>query len=441
MTRRAKPALGAEGRSPFRAILGNTAMLLGGRSVTAVLSLVYIALAARGLGVEGFGLLTLVHAYAQTLGDFAEFNSWQATLHYGVKPLRDGRTADLHRVIRFSLLLDAIGAVGGTAIALLGALLFSGALGLPPGLTLTTMLYATSILFMSSTTPLGVLRLMDRFDLVAFQTTISSIARLAGTVAVFLSGGGLAAYLAVWWISTFAAFLFMLVSASLVMRRHAGATAFSWRGLGPFTQGMPGAWAFVWNINLSSSLGLVTGKVALLCVGFFFGAREAALFRIAKQVADAAIRPAKLIVPALYPELARLWAERDMPRLRRLCLQIAGSAGLVATTALIVLSLFGKPLIAFVVGPDFTGAAGIMLWLFGAAVLAVWGLPLEPLLISTGRASSALKVRAVVAAIYLAILFPMMDLVGLVGAGMAALAAAVLLFALQLGAVLRGRTA
>ncbi|WP_152046209.1 lipopolysaccharide biosynthesis protein [Aureimonas psammosilenae] len=425
-------------RSPFRAILGNTAMLLGGRGVTAVLSLVYVGLAARSLGVEGFGLLTLVHAFAQTVGDFAEFNSWQATLHYGIQPLRDRRIGDLYRVLRFSLLLDAIGAVGGTAVALLAILFFSGPLGMPADLTAVAMLYATSILFMSSTTPLGVLRLMDRFDLVAIQTTVSSVIRLIGALVVFFTGGGLGAWLFVWYVSTLAAFLFMVGAAILVMRRHAKDEAIPFlRDLRPFTRDMPGAWRFVWNINLSSSLGLVTGRVALLAVGFGLGAREAAFFRIAKQVADAATRPAKLLVPALYPELARLWMERDIPRLGRLCLQIAATAGAVATGALAILFLFGDDLITLVVGPEFLGATEVMLWLFGSAVVTVWALPLEPLLISTGRSGKALQARAIVAVAYLATLFPLMNGMGLAGAGIAGLAAAILQFMLQLAFVLR----
>lgn len=426
-------------RRPFRSILGNASMLIGGRAVTGLLSLGYVALAARGLGVEQFGILVLIHTYAQAIGDFAEFNSWQAVLHLGTKPFGDGRSSDLQRVVRFSLLLDALGAVGGTAVALIGAYALGGRLGWPPDILLPSMLYATSILFMSSTTPLGVLRLMNRFDLVAIQTTISSVVRLLGSLLVYVFGGGLLGFLAVWYLSTLCAFLFMVASAVQVMRRTGHAANFRWRGAGPFTAGMPDAWSFVWNVNLNSSLGLATTKVALLAVGFTMGPRDAALFRIARQVSDAAVRPAKLLVPAMYPELARLWAERDLARLQRLCLQIGGTAGLAATGALLLLAVFGGPLIGFVVGPQYQGATGIMLWLFAASVVTVWGLPLEPLLISTGRSATALRVRAVVVAGYLLILFPGMSYLGLTGAGIAGLAASTSLIVLQLIVILRRR--
>ena len=424
-------------RSPFRSILGNASLLLGGRATTGLFSLVYIALAARGLGIEEFGILILVHTYAQTIGDFAEFKSWQAVLQFGVGPYKDGRTADLQRVVRFSLLLDLIGAVGGLMIALVSVWFLSDRFGWSAEVAGMSMMYSTSILFMSTTTPIGVLRLMNRFDLIAIQTTISSLVRLIGSPIAYVFHGGLVGFLTVWYLSTVFAFGYMVVSAVVVMHRNGSAAGFRWRAPRPFTQDMPGAWPFVWNINLNSALGLATTKVALLVVGFYFGPREAALFRIARQVSDAAVRPTKLLVPALYPELARLWAERDLPRLRRLCLQLGASAGLVASAALLILAVFGGPLIRLVVGPGYEGATGIMLWLFGASVIGIWGLPMEPLLISTGRSATALRVRAAVAVAYLAALFPAMDHYGLTGAGVAALGASALIFVLQLTALLR----
>src|ERR1700759_1257769 len=86
--------------------LGNTGMLLGGRVSKANLGLGYTALGARGLGVEVFGVLVLIHAFAQFLGDVVKFESWQTVLQYGAKPLVEGRVADFQRVLRFTLVLD-----------------------------------------------------------------------------------------------------------------------------------------------------------------------------------------------------------------------------------------------------------------------------------------------------------------------------------------------
>ncbi len=112
-------------RAPlFRKVMANAGLLIGGRSLNAPLSLAYLAISARALGVHDMGVVVLINAYALTIGQIVRFESWQAILHYGSRPLADGRAHDFHRVLRFSLLLDLISAAAGLAVGLLGVAFF-----------------------------------------------------------------------------------------------------------------------------------------------------------------------------------------------------------------------------------------------------------------------------------------------------------------------------
>jgi hypothetical protein len=79
-------------RPILRRVVTNAGMLLGGRTVNAVLSLAYMAIAARALGVRELGVLVLIQAFAQFLGDVVKFQSWQTIIHYGAQPLERGET-------------------------------------------------------------------------------------------------------------------------------------------------------------------------------------------------------------------------------------------------------------------------------------------------------------------------------------------------------------
>ena len=63
--------------------LTNTGWLMGARGVNAVLSLAYLALATRSLGLEGFGQFILVVTFAQALVGFVSFQSWQVVVRWG----------------------------------------------------------------------------------------------------------------------------------------------------------------------------------------------------------------------------------------------------------------------------------------------------------------------------------------------------------------------
>ncbi|MET0272973.1 MAG: lipopolysaccharide biosynthesis protein, partial [Phenylobacterium sp.] len=149
----------------------------------------------------------------------------------------------------------------------------------------------------------------------------------------------------------------------------------------------------------------------------------AALWRIGRQVADALAKPARLLIPALYPELARLHVSEGEHAMRRLALQVGVVGGGVGTLLLLVTALAGKPLLTLVMGPAFAQAAAIMTWQVAAAVIGIWALPLEPMLVSLGRPGDALKVRLVVSAVLLATLPWVIGSFGLTGAGAALVAA------------------
>ena len=108
--------------SPLKKVLANAGQLLSGRIVNAVVGLAYIALTARGLGKETFGVLVLINAFAQFLGEVAHFQSWQTLLTYGTGPLMDNDRPRFQQMLRLSLLLDLISGVLGILLGVLGAL-------------------------------------------------------------------------------------------------------------------------------------------------------------------------------------------------------------------------------------------------------------------------------------------------------------------------------
>jgi O-antigen/teichoic acid export membrane protein len=418
----------------LRRVLANAGVLLGGRTFNAVLSLGYLAVAARALGVREVGVLILINAFAQLVGDVVKFQSWQTILHFGARPLAEGRRETFQQVVRFGLFLDAASSVVGVGVAVTAALLVGQRLGWTPADSPAAALYCLSILVMVPATPIGLLRLFDRFDLIAAQAPISSAVRLAGSGLVVLTGASLGAFLVVWALGTAVAFAYLAGAAILELRRRGLIQGFHWRG--PLARGLPGAWRFAWATNLSAALEVSFTHAITLFVGAIAGPAPAALWRIGRQVADAIAKPARLLIPALYPELARLHATEGEGAMRRLALQVGMVGGGAGALVLIVTALAGRPLLTLVMGEAFAPAAAIMTWQVAAAVIGIWALPLEPMLVSLGRPGDALKVRVAVSAVLLVSLPFAIRAFGLTGAG-AALVAAMAALAVGMFAMLQ----
>ncbi len=409
-------------RPILRRVVANAGILLGGRTLNAVFSLAYVAIAARALGVKELGVLVLIQAFAQFLGEVVKFQSWQTILRYGTQPLAEGRTVDFQRVLRLTVILDLSSTVLGIAIGVLGSVLLADRLGWTTGQAPVAALYMVTIAFMVSATPLGLLRLFDRFDVMARQAALIAFLRLVGSAVAFWLKAPVEGFLLAWAVGTLGSWLYLAGSAYGELRKRGLTSGFSWRG--PLAEGMPGVWRFAWNTNLSSTLEVAFTHLATLMVGGLVGPAQAAFWRVGRQVADAIAKPAKLLIPALYPELARLQAEGRDVAMWRLARNVGLLAGAVGTVLLAISALAGPALLGTVMGKGFASAADVMTWQVAAAVIGVFALPLEPMLISLGKPGLAVRVRLVVSAAFLAILPFLVARFGLIGAGAGLVAAA-----------------
>ena len=86
----------------------NIGWLLGGRGFNAVMSLVYLAIATRALGLEGFGYFAIIIALGQTVTGLANFQTWQFVVRWGAN---GSGPAD---ATGFAIALDLMSVVMGT---------------------------------------------------------------------------------------------------------------------------------------------------------------------------------------------------------------------------------------------------------------------------------------------------------------------------------------
>ena len=95
----------------MRRLMRNIGWLLGGRGVNAVLSLVYLALATRTLGIDNFGYFALIIALGQTVTGLANFQTWQFVVRWGSDPQGPGEATG------FAIALDLLSVVLGIILA------------------------------------------------------------------------------------------------------------------------------------------------------------------------------------------------------------------------------------------------------------------------------------------------------------------------------------
>jgi O-antigen/teichoic acid export membrane protein len=276
------------------------------------------------------------------------------------------------------------------------------------------MLYCTLLPTMGAATPVGVLRTLDRFDLISWAGTVTPIFRAVLAGIAFVTDAPFAAYVLIWYATDLGGDLFTWWLGWRELKRQ-GLLEGIRPTLNPTT--LPGAWRFAIHINLAASVATVWGPVARLVVGGLLGPAGAALFRVASSLADSAQKPADLLGKAFYPEVVRMDLSSKKPW--KLMLRGSALAGGIAITAILLLLIGGEPLIRLLFGKEFTGAYPPLMILMIIPFLGIFSFPLAPMLYALGRSDGPLKAKLIGSAVFFASVAPLCWMFDVVGAAIA----------------------
>jgi len=373
------------------------------------------------LGPEQFGTLVLIHTYVLVVAGVVKFRSWQAVIRYGAGCLAPERKGDFQKLLKFTTLLDFGSGIVGALVAFAFAPVAGKWMGWDADTTALATSYGWLILFMIEATPTGVLRLFDRFNLLAFQSIVTPFLRLVGVTAAYFAGAGLAEFVVVWFVSAAAGRLVLLVLgwAELVRQKMLAGIDFSVSGLSKPHKGL---WRFVLFTNFNASVELIVGHATTLVVGGVLGTAEAGLFKIAQEFTKALAKPTQLLAQTVFPDIAKLWAEGKDRKVGKLVLRAGLVAGCAATGIFAFLAAFGEQILELTVGPEYLAAFGVMVLLALSKALSVFGFPLTPALYAMGYAGQVLRIRIMIALVYIPILFILLNEMSVAGAGVARIA-------------------
>lgn len=416
----------------FRSLLKNTSYLAVSRGVGAVGGLITLAFAGRSLGVVAFGLLILIHSYAQAASGLTKFNSWQVVVRYGGPALRQGNDGLFQRALGFALGLDLASGLLTMAGAMLLLPLVAPLFALPDVLITPAIFYCLLLPLMGAGAASGVLRLFDCFDLLAWQGTITPNLRAALTLVAWWQEWPFLAFLLIWFVTDLIGDLVMWAMAWRELRRRGMSSSIRpTLRAGPLERG----WLFAVSINLNSSLNTTWGPLARLMVGALLSPAATGLYRVASSIADAAQKPTDLLNKAFYPEVMRLEHRDKAPW--QLMVRTMILSAMASAVALLAVLAGGEWLLRVAFGERFVEAYGVMIVLLGVPLLMTVTFPLPTMLHAIGKVNLPLIANLVGALAYVALLFPLTDRFGLLGAGAAFLGGRFVMMAVMAVAVLR----
>ncbi|RLA41563.1 MAG: hypothetical protein DRR42_24530, partial [Gammaproteobacteria bacterium] len=159
--------------------------------------------------------------------------------------------------------------------------------------------------------------------------------------------------------------------------------------------------------------------------GALLGPTDAGLLRLARQFSTMLSKPAGMIRQVVFPDLTRSWIQgsADFNLVVYRTALFAGGLGLLFVLAGY---FFGDALLGVLIGKEFVAAAPVLTLLLLASTFDLTASSLRAAAYAIGHAGNVLRLYIVSAVIYVTLFIVLTSQVGLIGAGLAACAAALL---------------
>jgi O-antigen/teichoic acid export membrane protein len=414
----------------------SSAKLLAGGAVAAALSLASFALTARTLGPHDFGLLLIAVAYTQTVGRLVGFQSWHVVIRFASQFDRASPVgvAAYFSLVRYSFLLDVIGAIAALIAVALSAFVLAY---LSPSADLpapVVMLFSLSLLCRVNGTALGVLRLADRFGALAAQGAVIATLKLFLVVFAYYWDSSLITFAAIWAACMAIEYLAVVVQAFLLLRAEGFKVSGSAR-LSPDVSQRD-----YWRLHVSANLW--SGAQSLreldsLVVATALSPAALAIYRTGRDLCIKLNRLLDPLVLVVYPYLARARANNDRPGARHILFATTLATGAAGVVALLGYAIVGRWGIDVLFGAEFASAFQPGLIFMLAFVFVAFGRVAVPAAMASDRAHRGLLVTVLAVPPFLVAAYFLSVHAGVLGAAVAFLAYSALTSVLTVAIVAR----
>ncbi len=399
----------------LRRILRNMAYIFHANILVALIGLLTVAVMARALGPASLGAVALAEAFVRGVDQIVRLEPWQAIIKFGAPKLDGGRPQEFRRLVRFGTLLDFCGGALAALVAIAGCRVAGSWFGFDNEQIALTQFYAFTLFITISSTPTGLMRLFDRFDVLAKLAVGLALFRLCLSLVAWYFSGGVWAFVGILFVYTAAEQLvpFVLAWRELRLRDHRGVLRTSLTGV--FAEN-PHLLRFIVNTNLSALARLSTQRFDTLIVGALMGSAAAGIYHLARRIGLAAVKVTRPMQQALFPDLARVWGRGDRAKFKSIVLRFNLMISIVAFLG--VLTIY--PLVDFIVvnmfGSEYiSSVALIRVQLFAVAAFLA-GNTLGPALLVMGADRSILLLSIMATAAFFGTIVPFVHRFGAEGA-------------------------
>lgn len=371
-----------------------------------IADLVQIALIANALGVEQYGRFAIAASFVMLVAQFFDVRIGVAATTFGARELTGRDNDRAAGLFQLTYLIDGLtGVLGFVVVVGLGAIFGPKLVG-TDGFVLVA---AYALIILASTvddSSLAVMRLLDRYRLVAIYSVALESLRIAFVAFVVLSGGGLIAVALALAAHRFVAAIVQVTLTNLVFRRDTGRHLFRGRSFDRVRDIHREMVSTIFHTNVVSYARLTQTQLPTVLLGALGTPYDAGLYKLGMAGAAGLGRLADPAQIAFLPRLSRLLTAGRAAAARRLVRRATVVSATVMAVGLAALIVFRGPILDLLGGGGSRDASSVLI--IGGFAFAINGALFwnTGVLFAAGRASLVAKVAVAGAVLQVIVLIP-----------------------------------
>lgn len=170
----------------YNSLFKNSFWAFFGDATSSVVNLIVTIILIKLIGNASYGILVLTQSYMSIVDVSLNVQSWKSVIQFGQKAIVEGNDDKLNSYINFGLKLDVSTAILGGIVSLIVAPLVGNIFQWSSEAIICAQIFSLTIFSHLAGTSTAVLRIFNKFHLVAFQKLFTSLIKLISLLVLLL---------------------------------------------------------------------------------------------------------------------------------------------------------------------------------------------------------------------------------------------------------------
>lgn len=385
-------------------ILRNILILFKGNVFASIIALINTAILVKAIGLEQNGMIFMALSYIMLFNAIFNFQSYNAIIRY-IPRVKDNKEK-MSSYITQGFILDIVTAGLAMVMAVVCIPIFMKIMKWDTSMSLYLKLYVIIILFKTTGTMLGILRIFEKFKESVNVNIIESISKLVLYIICMSLNLKIEAYILAEIISLLVSVLYMmyisrkvLIENDIKLRKVKIDKEF-----------------LKYNIysNIEMAVDLPIQYITPFVINGFLGFSDISVYKIIEKIGGIISRVTLPISQAIYPNLSEAIGENRINDAISMHKKIIKNIGIFGTLIIVITFITHKIWLWILIPINKVNVAALILYLI-SIILNNMFMALYPIFNFLGYIKQNIKIVLISNIIYLIILIYLANMIGLIG--------------------------